>query len=160
PTTISTAIDDTLLVLVPSSPLQTNATYTAEVDRVADRSGNLLQGTPIIHRFNTLDTVGPTITDLEPVGATIYATGTRVTFVATLAAPETNPQLQATIDLSTFAISTPGDLHVTVTMPTSPGAAIVHARAIDRFGNFGPFFDKPISVIQNAPPSVTIVKAT
>jgi hypothetical protein len=154
---LSTALDDHLLVLQPSSPLAINTFYTVTLSRTADRFGNLLQGTPIAHRFFTLDTIGPTIVDLEPVGTSVFASGTTITFVATLASPEINPQLQATADLVSYVLSNIGDLHVALTMP-SAGPAVIHARAIDRFGNFGPFFDKPITVVQNQPPTVAIQK--
>jgi hypothetical protein len=157
PAQITTGLDDKLLVSTPNRFLNVNATYEARLVSVTDRAGNPPLGLPVIHRFNTLDTIGPTISDLNVAADVgVLTANALVPFVASFSPPEIGPQVQATLDLQSFSLSPP-DGPVMVRLGQA-GTQLIRARGIDRAGNFGPWFEKTLVVQQNLPPTVAITK--
>jgi len=154
PSAIAFGFDDHLVVVTPAAFLSANRRYEARVIGVTDRAGNSVVGLPVVHHFGTVDTVGPTITDLTAVGAGVVA-GASLGFRATLATTEPGIQIQATQDLLSYALSPPGSDVVTLVMG-APGTTHVQARGIDRFGNFGPFYSEDFTITSNQPPAVAL----
>lgn len=159
PASVTQGLNDRVVVLTPNAALSPNATYEARVLTATDRAGNGVTGLPTTHRFATLDTEGPVVVDLSPVTGASFVAYANVSFDAALATAENNVQIQATADLATYAISPPGSRRVSVTLGGA-GSTTVRARAIDRFGNYGPWYSETFAISTNYPPEIAVVKTT
>ena len=152
-------LDRRVIVFTPEVFLPLNTTFEAQLINAQDDAGNLVVGLPVIRRFASTDTIGPIVADLDtvPPGRGIVA-GEIAPLTATLAgAPEPDVQLELTTDLQTFSRSAIGTL--TASVPAgAEGALLVRARAYDRFGNVGPWYEETFDVGPNEPPVVTIAQ--
>lgn len=157
PSSVTAGLQNRVIVLAPSALLATNTTYQARLLGARDVAGNALVGTPLVHTFATVDTIGPTIANITAVGNPHLVEGASISYDATLTAPETNFQLQSTTDLVHLALSAVGSARFTVRLGAA-GSGTVWVRAIDRFGNFGPWFQRNVTVDPNLPPDVAIAK--
>ncbi len=152
-------LDDRAAVLAPNSALVPNRTYDATLLTAMDRAGNSVSGLPLTHRFTTVDTEGPTVVDLVAAGATPLVEHALVHFDATLLTAEASVQIQATTDLSTYVLSPLNSARVSLVLG-SAGTTTVRARAIDRYGNYGPWYLESFSVSANTPPELAIIQTS
>ncbi|MCK6550607.1 Ig-like domain-containing protein [Myxococcota bacterium] len=156
PGATSVGLGDRVITFVSSTNLAPNETYRATLAAVRDRAGNPAVGLPVIHTFRTLDTIGPTLTALAPVGVRALVRGISARFEATLAEPEVGVMLQLSErPPALVAASMPGDLGVSLAL-TRTGTITLFARGVDRFGNVGPWLERTFAIAENQPPSIAL----
>jgi hypothetical protein len=127
-----------LLVFTPEARLLPNTTYRLTVDGVRDLAGNLALNQPFTSTFNTLDTLGPTISALRLADNQTPVTGATVQLEAVLAAPEFAATVRFTADINATGIRPIGaaafaPYRVSVKLPDSR-RVVFRAIATDRFG--------------------------
>lgn len=144
-------------VFTPAADLEPNTYYSATVWGATDLAGNSVVGLPRSHTFRTLDTEGPMIVDILVAEGSALVQGTVAHFVPVLAEAEPDVQLQLSTDLATVTTGGVGEPSVPISLSTA-GPIRIFARAIDRFGNFGPWFDREFVVGINSPPTLGLVR--
>ena len=157
PGSIDIGVDDRVAVFTPGGLLPVNAGFTAIVEEVRDRAGNLLPDLPLSNRFETLDTLGPDIADLRIVGGAVPAAGADLPLEVQLAEPEAGVSVRFSAGFVDFDETDPGILGTSYPLPAD-GMIVFRAIAIDRFGNEGPVSELPVTVAANAPPGIEIIR--
>jgi hypothetical protein len=143
-----------VLTFVPSVDLPVNASLTATISGVRDLAGNEAAGQPLSAAFRTLDTLGPSITEVRVQGGGSPLAGTVAVIESVLAAPETGEfRVRYSLDFASLGSSAVGSTGLPITAPAA-GDYTVRAVAIDRFGNEGPFAQFTLRVRVNEPPTV------
>jgi hypothetical protein len=156
--TTSLVLNRQVAVFTPNGFFDPNATYAAELTGATDLAGNSADGLPRASTFDTIDTQGPVITDLRLFAASTVVRGATVDFEAVLAGPEPDVVVQLTADLQTFVSGATGSRVVGFRVPAAASSLFLRARAIDRFGNYGPYYEETFPVGANQPPTVTVVR--
>jgi hypothetical protein len=147
-----------VLTFVPSVDLPVNASLTATISGVRDLAGNEAAGQPLSAAFRTLDTLGPSITEVRVQGGGSPLAGTVAVIESVLAAPETGEfRVRYSLDFASLGSSAVGSTGLPITAPAA-GDYTVRAVAIDRFGNEGPFAQFTLRVRVNEPPTVRFVR--
>ena len=131
-------VNDQVLAFVPTVPMRPNATYTLVVSNVFDLAGNAAVGQPYLATFATLDTIGPTITNLFLLSGHPPYAGATVPVEADLAGLESNATVSFTQDFTPIGTATNPPFQINVKMPQS-GATTIRATATDQYGNSGQF---------------------
>lgn len=157
PGTTSLGLDGRVAVFTPNTPLAPNGDYQASLAAVVDLAGNSPTGLPVTHNFRTLDTLGPQVTDLRLQDNLPMIQGTTVTMLATLAGDEPGVELQLSPDLSTVWTAPTDVLSIPVFLDRT-GPWTFWARAIDTYGNYGPWYSESYSVVPNLPPQIALVQ--
>ncbi|NNL68051.1 MAG: hypothetical protein HKP30_17515, partial [Myxococcales bacterium] len=157
---VSVGVGGQVLTLVPDLFLAPNARYRVVLDGARDAAGNLAEGQPYQSTFDTVDTFGPTITELRIQGGASPVAGAVIPIEAVLAEPEAQVSVRMSADLVVFGQSPPGSLVVPFPLPED-GRITIRAVAIDRFGNEGPLGPElVVDVVPNQPPSVAFARIT
>lgn len=150
-------LGEEVALFVPDAPLSINEAFVATLSAAADRAGNPVPGLPRVHRFATLDTLAPVITEVQPRGVGVVG-GTVQTFDVTLAVLEPGVRLEATLDFATIFSTTSGAA-IDVPVPNQSSLRL-RTRAVDRFGNVSVWREDVFTVLVNQPPRITIGDAT
>ncbi|MFM1943956.1 MAG: hypothetical protein RI897_2938 [Verrucomicrobiota bacterium] len=153
PGSIQLGLDGLVLSYLPEQELEPNTTYTLSVAGVMDLAGNLAVTQPIEVTFSTLDTVGPTISQLSIVNGLAPIAGTTRTVVAQLAEEEAGASVRFTRDLQPAGVVSASPYTLQVSLPQSGGTTI-RAIASDRYGNDGPLAELRLDVIENQAPTL------
>ena len=146
-------VNDQVLAFVPTVPMRPNATYTLVVSNVFDLAGNAAVGQPYLATFATLDTIGPTITNLFLLSGHPPYAGATVPVEADLAGLESNATVSFTQDFTPIGTATNPPFQINVKMPQS-GATTIRATATDQYGNSGQFVSLVLNVQSNLPPTL------
>jgi hypothetical protein len=149
--------DGRFLVFSPQSPLQLNASYTLVVRDIFDIAGNRLVGDPLTVRFQTEDTLGPTIStlaiDKSPVA------GSTVGLVATLSTNEAGTSVRFMRELDAIGVISASPFVFNTALPTN-GTVRYQAIATDRYGNDGEVKELEVTVIPNEAPVLQFSSVT
>ncbi len=160
PGRVDVGVGQQVVVFTPDAFLDPNALYSVTVDGIRDLAGNAAVDLPLERSFATLDTVGPTISELRVVGGAAPVAGAILPIEAVLAQPEAAASVRMTADLVVFGQSTPGSLTLPYEVPAD-GQVTIRGIAIDRFGNEGPIGPELVlDVVPNQPPSVIFMPVT
>ncbi len=151
--TVSFGLNDQVVVFTPAVELNPNTSYSMSITGIIDIAGNEWTQRTISASFNSLDTLGPNITNIVTVGGQPVA-GSPRPFLAQLDVPDPKARVRMTVDLVPAGQTTdPGDLDLSIVAPA--GSFTVRAIALDEFGNEGPFFARTFESVSNTPPEVT-----
>ncbi len=153
PGSAAAGVDDQVLAFVPTVPLLPNATYTLTVSNVFDLAGNAAAGQPYIATFATLDTIGPTITNLHLVSGHPPYAGASVPVEADLAGNVPAATVTFTQDFTPIGTATNPPFQISVKLPLT-GSTTIRAIPTDQYGNNGQFVPLVITVQSNTPPTV------
>ena len=157
----SVGVNGQVLAFVPTVLLLPNSTYTLTVSNVFDLAGNAAVGQPYIATFATLDTIGPTITNLYLLSGHPPFAGAIVPVEADLAGNEPGATVSFTQDFIPIGTATNLPFQINVKLPLS-GSTTIRAISTDQYGNNGQFVPLVIAVQSNQPPMVefTLVSPT
>ncbi len=152
---VSVGVNSLVVNFTPDAALPANQRFTLLVDQVRDEAGNPAVGQPFQAVFETLDTVGPSLSSLRIADGRPPIAGSTVTIEAVLASVETNATVRFTQDLVTLAGPVGPPYRTPLTLPAS-GSTTIRAIASDRYGNEGPLAELRLATVPNAPPSVVL----
>ncbi len=158
PGRVDIALNQTVAIFTPTEPLSANASYVASLSGVKDLAGNLLAAPPTV-RFDTFDTIPPTVTGLSLPSGLRLILGRVVTATATVADSDV-VSVEFSVDdrLAGTATVVPFAAPVTLT-PASGNVLLLKAIAVDRVGNRSVPRFMSVTVEPNAPPTVAIQNA-
>ena len=155
-TTKTLLLGGQVAVFKPNQPLELNKSYTWSLTGAEDRAGNSLLDLPLSGSFATVDTLGPVVNNLILHSASQLSAGSQVQMRAELAEAEIGYQIQGTADLIQFRRSSLNSSVFPLLVPASTGSLNVKARGIDRFGNYGPWYEEAFNVVANQPPTLVV----
>ncbi|MEX0326383.1 MAG: Ig-like domain-containing protein, partial [Puniceicoccaceae bacterium] len=153
PGTTSLGLNSLIVVFTPDLELDPNAEYTATVSNIRDLAGNFALEQPFVSTFATLDTIGPSISQLRIKDGQVPTAGAGIVLEAILDSPEPGVRIRATANFETIGLTDPGVLEVPYTLPDA-GTVTFRAIAIDSFGNEGPLAELPVTILANQPPQI------
>ncbi|MGA2656274.1 MAG: LamG-like jellyroll fold domain-containing protein [Verrucomicrobiota bacterium] len=159
PGSAAAGVDGQVLAFVPTAPLLPNATYTLTVSNVFDLAGNPAVGQPYIATFATLDTIGPTITNLFLVSGHPPYAGATVPVEADLAGSQPGAIVSFTQDFNPIGTATNPPFQINVKLPLA-GSTTIRAIPTDQYGNSGQFVPLVLTVQSNQPPTVQISRVS
>jgi hypothetical protein len=148
-----------VLAFTPTAFLQANATYTWSVSGVRDLAGNAALNQPITGRFQTIDDRGPALSTLRIAEGVSPVAGRTVTLEGLLVQNEAGARVRFSDEGTTIATATTSPFRVSVTLPDS-GKRVYRAVGIDRFGNESEPLVLEVTVLENEPPVVSLVRVT
>lgn len=152
---VSAGFGDLVLAFTPSAELEVNASYTGTVNNVCDRAGNMAVGQPYAFTFQTLDTLGPSVSLVRLADGRTPVAGSRVSVEALLQVNEPGARVRFTQNFQTLGIADSLPFRQTVLMPLA-GSTTIGAYGLDRYGNEGPVAELTLTVVSNQPPVVSL----
>jgi hypothetical protein len=152
---VSVGVNSLVVNFTPEAALPANQRFTLLVDQVRDEAGNPALGQPFQAVFETLDTVGPSISSLRMADGRSPIAGSTVTIEAVLASIETNATVRFTQDLVSLAGPVGPPYRTSISLPAS-GSTTIRAIASDRYGNEGPLAELRLATVPNTPPSIVL----
>ena len=134
--------------------LRSNTRYTLLVSNVVDLAGNAALGQPFISVFDSVDDLGPELSELRLRGGVSPVAGRRVELEAVLADAEDGVRVRFFSGLTNplGAASTP-PFRIVTTLPRE-GAVVFTAVAQDRFGNDGTIRRLVMETVPDRPPTL------
>jgi hypothetical protein len=156
---VTLGLNGLIAVFTPTQPLSINQSFGITVDNVRDLANNPLPGLPLTRSFQSLDTLGPDISELRIKDAAIPLEGQTIEIEALLAVSEPGASVRMSANLSVFGETSVEPFVLPYTLPLS-GTVIFRAVAIDRFGNEGPLAQLIVPVVINQPPTVQFAQVT
>jgi len=158
PGTVGVGVNGRVVSFVPTFELMPNASYTISASGFADLAGNAANDQPFTSSFGSLDTLGPIIAQLRIKNGLGPVANAAVELEVVLATPDPAARVRISADFVTLGeTTTPGDLDLPFTLPAS-GSVTLRAIAIDAFGNEGPFSQLVLTVQENMPPDIQLVR--
>ncbi len=154
---VALAIGGTVAVFTPTAFLQPNRSYVATIANVADTAGNSLVGGAATAGFSTIDTIAPAITALQITGTP--RTGGTIIVQPTIAAADTQ-RVEYSLGVTPAAVSTQSPFSASIALPAGGPAAVISAVAFDQVGNRSALFSLPVTILPNAPPTVTLINVS
>lgn len=145
-----------VLAFTPSA-LEANATYRWTLSGVRDLSGNEALNQPFTGVFQTVDDRGPTLSTLRIADGVSPVAGRTVVLEAALAQNEAGARVRFFDETSSIGIATTVPYRVSVTLPDS-GKRAYRAVGLDRFGNESEPLVLEVTVLENEPPLVSLVR--
>ena len=146
-----------VLAFTPAAFLEANATYTWAVSGVRDLAGNAATNQPFTGRFHTVDDRGPVLSVLRIADGVSPVAGRTVTLEALLAQQESGARVRFSDEATTIGTATVSPFRVSVTLPDS-GKRVYRAVGLDRFGNESEPVLLEVTVLENEPPVVSLVR--
>jgi hypothetical protein len=157
PGTAGVGLNGLVVTFTPEAPLPPNGLFTYELSGIRDHAGNLAANQPIIGRFSTLDTLGPTIASLRLAASQAPVAGATVTIEAVLTTNETGASVRFTQDFQPLGTDNSSPFSLNAKLPLT-GSTTLRAIATDRFGNDGPFAELVLTVQSNQPPALAFAR--
>ncbi len=145
------------VTFTPVMGLEANTRYTFALSQVKDLAGNAAMGQPFVSTFDTIDNLGPVISQFRIVEGRLPVAGTTVELEAVLAVPENGVTLYFQREQINLSSVTVAPFRVRVKLPDS-GAANFSVLATDHLGNPGVEKLLHIETIPNQPPAVELVR--
>jgi hypothetical protein len=146
-----------VLAFTPTAFLEANATYTWAVSGVQDLAGNVALNQPFTGRFQTIDDRGPVVSTLRIADGISPVAGRTVILEALLAENEAGARVRFADEAKTIATASTVPYRVSVTLPES-GRQVYRAVGLDRFGNESEPVLLEVTVLENEPPVVSLVR--
>lgn len=149
--------NDTVLTFAPVRPLVTNSRYTFSLNGVRDTAHNAMTNQPLVVAFDTLDTAGPTLSELRLADGQRPTGGVPADLEAVLQTAEPGVTVKFTADGNNIGLATNSPYRVRITLPVL-GSIVYRAVATDRFGNDGAVKELPLTVVAAEAPTVVLLK--
>lgn len=157
PGVTAVGLNGLVLTFTPAAPLSLNTRYELRFDGVRDLAGNPLADQPRVIHFNTLDTLGPELSELRLADGRAPVGGSRVDLEAVLAVPEPGVSVRFTVNGAPAGVVSSAPFRLPYLLPAG-GKLTVRALATDAFGNEGPFIERTLNITANEPPGVTLLR--
>jgi hypothetical protein len=144
---------NTVAILTPVNPLQSNLTYTFEGRGVEDTAGNVLVGATL-SQFNSLDTLAPAVISLTANADAVLIEGLLVKLTAEVAATDVD---RVDFYQDNLLLATDNEAPFTASVQL-PASGVNHFKAIaeDNVGNRGPSTLLNLDVAADQSPTVLI----
>ncbi len=150
------AAGSTVLVFSPAHLLRANTTYVATVAGVADLAANPMTGGEFSVSFATIDTIAPRITALDVAGPARAGATLSLTPVFDSGTSADVRRVEYLVGGATSAASSTAPFTLAVAVPAGSSELVVHAAALDEFGNRSATFTQLIPVSANVAPQLVL----